>query len=103
MYIVHISLRTIKIRSNQTENENETLEHLAEWLDLNGNTARKLLSKHKALARFDVKELRPRMEFLLELFEPEVITENIYLLLYPLDKLKDRADELKSLGIKNKN
>lgn len=89
------------IRSNQTENELETLEHLAEWLDLNGNTARRLLTKHKALARLDVKELRQRMHFLLELIEPEVITENIHLLLYPLDKLKARADELRSLGYKN--
>lgn len=87
------------IRSNRSENENETLEHLAEWLDLNGNTARRLLSEHKSLARINPKELRQRMEFLLEFIEPEIITEHIYLLLYPSDKLKDRADELKSLGI----
>lgn len=89
------------IRSNQSENELETLEHLAEWLDLHGNTARRLLTKHKALARLDVKELRQRMQFLLELIEPEVITKNIHLLLYPLDTLKARADELRSSGNEN--
>lgn len=103
MYIVHNVFRMITLRSRRTENENETFEYLAEWLDLNGNTARKLLTKHLALTKLGVKELKRRMEFLLELIEPKDITENMNLLLLPIDELKDRTEELKSLSLKRKS
>lgn len=104
MYIVRNVFRMIGIRSNQTENENETFDLLAEWLDLNGNTARKLLRKHKALTKLGAEELKQRMEVLLEFIEPkEIVTENINLLLLPIDIFNDRAKELKAQTLLRKS
>lgn len=55
------------------------------------------------MRRLNLNELSPVVEFLLEIFEPEQIANNIYLINGKLPELERRIQQARSLGIDNPN